>query len=169
MLSSRNQHAPEGPVETWPMSFVLEVLDRGSAEDWISIIQAIRQNPNSPFVLRLEQALRHTYMYGTSALFLTLIARSRGEEENPAAFPKPPDETSEKPSPARRRWTVGQSPKREPRRFTTSAPRISGPTFDTLFPESLAGQGLEDAKGWRSTTPPHFRMFGFPQRSMRVT
>jgi hypothetical protein len=85
----RNERAPAGPVERWPMSAVLDLLDRGLAADWAPVVRALLRDPHGEFACALERALRGTYLYGTSALFLTLIARLRGEREDPSAFPKP--------------------------------------------------------------------------------
>ncbi len=89
LLLHRNEHPPTGPVERWPMSAVLDVLDRGSVADWVPVVRALMRDPRGEFARALEQALQGTYLYGTSALFLTLIARLRDEREDPSTFPKP--------------------------------------------------------------------------------
>ena len=73
------------------MTDILDLLDRGLLGDWLPLIAAIRKDPRGAFALGVEQALRQTYMYGTSALFLTLLAHWRGEAEDPSTFPRPPE------------------------------------------------------------------------------
>ncbi|MBE3590684.1 MAG: hypothetical protein IMW98_07670 [Firmicutes bacterium] len=87
----RNERAPVGPVESWPMSAVLDLLDRGLAEDWVPVVRALMRDPHGEFARALEQALQRTYLYGTSALFLTLMAHLRGERQDPSTFPEPPE------------------------------------------------------------------------------
>ena len=87
----RNEQKPKGPVETWPMTAVLDLLDRGTIDQWVPIVRAILDDPFGDFTNRLEAAVRQTYLYGTSRLFLALIADARGGSEDPASFPQPPD------------------------------------------------------------------------------
>lgn len=90
LLLHRNEQRPIGPVETWPMTAVLDLLDRGTVDQWAPIIRAILDDPSGDFAKRLEAALCQTYLYGTSRLFLTLIAHARGESEDPDSFPERP-------------------------------------------------------------------------------
>ncbi len=91
LLLHRNEQKPTGPIETWPMMAVLDLLDRGTIDQWAPVIRAIHVDPFGDFTGRLEGVLRRTYLYGTSRLFLTLIAHARGEPEDPASFPRPPE------------------------------------------------------------------------------
>ena len=71
------------------MTAVLDLLDRGTVVEWATIVQAIHGDPFGGFVKQLETALCQTYLYGTSRLFLTIIARARGEQEDSNSFPLP--------------------------------------------------------------------------------
>lgn len=93
MRLHRNAYPPSRfiPLEAWPMTDILDLLDRGLLGDWLPLIAALRKDPHGDFALRVERSLRQTYLYGTSALFLTLLARLREETEDPNTFPKPPE------------------------------------------------------------------------------
>ena len=87
----RNLMPTDRAVEQWSAMEILDLLDRGMLVDWYPLVQALRTDPRGELALRVERALRGTYLYGTGRLFLTALAYWRGERVDPTLFPKPPE------------------------------------------------------------------------------
>lgn len=56
-----------------------DILDRGSIDDWLELLEAAKAD--RAIADRIERVCRAREMYGTSALWIEIVSRLKGDRE----------------------------------------------------------------------------------------
>ncbi|MBB3036995.1 helix-turn-helix domain-containing protein [Hoyosella altamirensis] len=73
--------SPDQPVDQWPYEAIVATIERGTLQDWIPVINAIRTSPWGVVARQVEEYLGYESPYGVGALLRSTIARARASAE----------------------------------------------------------------------------------------
>lgn len=73
--------SPDLPVELWPYEALVAAIERGTLQDWLPILRAIRRSPWGEVARRVEAYLGYESPYGVGPLLRRAIVTSRRDAE----------------------------------------------------------------------------------------
>lgn len=73
------QHDPDEPVTALTDEMLIYLIERGSFNDWQPLLAAIRNDPDSDFVQRLDGLLPYVDAAGAPEFFRIKILAARGQ------------------------------------------------------------------------------------------